>query len=289
MRTPTLALIVLAAACSSSHAPRLPRAPHGEVVIELRGDVKGGPYVLGRDDLAALPRRSVRGVDPASGREAVWEGTAIAALLTNERLQLKKGADTVVVRTEDQMAIPIPLTVLRQAKPVLVDHADGVPVGNGRMLAWPSMEQRGLETDPRARLWWAKDILSLEVVNGYATYGTSLTVPPGAAQGARIGADLFGDRCMSCHQLRKAGGHKGPDLTRVADRIAAERFSAHLRNHPGWAERGLEAPGEEAIDQIWGFLRAVAAESASGPFEEPTPLPTEREARDEPPVRGPVR
>ena len=53
-------------------------------------------------------------------------------------------------------AIPIPLTVIRQLKPVLADRADGTRLAT-KILAWPTEHQQGLATDPRAATWWARE------------------------------------------------------------------------------------------------------------------------------------
>lgn len=262
---------LLAAACSSG--PKLPRSAQGDPVLEVRGAVKGGPFRLGRGQLDALPRRTVRGVDPVTGRAAAFEGASLVALVV-DRVNLTKGADVVLVRTSDGRAVPIPLTLVRQLRPVLADRADGAPLREP-VLAWPTEEQRGLETDPRARLWWAREVVALELVNGFTTLGRALAVPAGARDGARLGAELFGARCIACHRVREAGGEKGPALTRLAGRMTEEAFLGRLAGHPGWLERGPEA-GEASARQVWAFLRAVESE-ADGSATPDEPPPEERE------------
>ncbi|GAO02775.1 c-type cytochrome [Anaeromyxobacter sp. PSR-1] len=283
MRKPTVLLLVLAA-CSSG--PRLPHVTPSETEVEVRGAVKGGPYPLGRAELAALPQRSVRGLDPESGRAATWEGTALAALVS-DRVERTRGADVVIVRTRDRRAVPVPLTLVRQLQPVLADRADGQPLPE-RVIAWPTFDQRGLETDPRARLWWARGVVALELANSFTTYGRALAVPDGAADGARLGADRFGARCIGCHRVRKAGGEAGPNLSRLTDRMTADALYARMRaGHPGWSD-GPEDPGPAAARQVWSFLRAVAAFEGTGAAEEPGPPekdPVEEERRRERPPR----
>lgn len=264
MRKPTALLLVLAA-CSSG--PRLPRVTPSDTVVEVRGAVKGGPYPLGRAELAALPQRSVHGLDPETGRAAVWEGTALAALVS-DRVERTRGADVVILRTRDRRAIPVPLTLVRQLQPVLADRADGKPLAD-RVVAWPTFDQRGLETDPRARLWWARGVVALELANSFTTYGRALAVPDGAPDGARLGADRFGARCIGCHRVRKAGGEAGPDLSHLTDRMPADALYAKMREgHPGWSE-GPEDPGAPAARQVWSFLRAVSAfEGTAGSGDE---------------------
>ena len=258
MRKQRVVLLVAVAACSSTS--RLPRAPHGEPVLEVKGHVKGGPFRLGEADLAGLPRRTVRGEDPLTGQAGAWEGTALAPLVSG-RVKLTRGADTVVVHTAGGQAIAIPLTIVRQLRPVLADRADGAALQE-RVLAWPNLEQRGIQSDPRAPRWWARDVRALELVNGW-TYGRSLAAPDGAPQTARLGADLFSARCAACHQIRKAGGASGPELTRVADRMQEQAFAAMLTRHPGWAGRQAELPGPDAATEVWDYLRAVAADAAN--------------------------
>jgi mono/diheme cytochrome c family protein len=256
MRITCFVLVLAVAACSSS-GPRLPRAARGERVLEIRGALEDGPFVLGEQDLAALPRHAVRGLDPVTGREARWEGTPLA-LLVSERVSPKKGTDTVIVLTVDGTAVPIPLTVIRQRRPVLADRADGAPI-TPRVLAWPNLEQAGLPTDPRQAGWWARGPRALEIVYWQRTLGTALAAPPGAPDRARLGSGEYAARCVACHRLRTAGGERGPDLTRVAQRLSHDRFRALLRSHPTHGEGGAEPPGPEESEDLWVFLHAVAA------------------------------
>ncbi len=250
------------AACTSG--PRLPTTAQGEKVIEVRGALKkGASYALGRADLAKLPRRTLRGVDPATGRAATWEGVSVAAIVT-ERVELAKGADTVIVRTSDRAAIPLPLTLVRQWKPVLADEADGVRLATP-VLAWPTLEQRGIETDPRAEGWWAHDVVAFEIVEWQKAFASALAIPDGATDAARRGATWYGDRCIRCHRMRGAGGERGPDLTTVAARLRPGPFGALLDHHPGWNDAVGEAPGPAGAEELWSFLRAVAATNGLRP------------------------
>jgi hypothetical protein len=261
----------LLAACSSG--PRLPTTAQGQTVLEVRGALTKGSYALGRADLEKLPRRILRGVDPTTGRAATWEGVSVVAIVS-DRVDLAKGADTVVVRTSDRAAIPIPLTLIRQWRPVLADRADGEPLPVP-VLAWPTLEQRGLETDPRADGWWARDVVVFELAEWQKAYASALAIPEGAADAARRGATWYGDRCIRCHRMRGAGGERGPDLTTVATRLGPGPFAAHLERHPGWTETTVERPGPEGAQELWSFLRAVAA---SGPTPRPEPVTADRAA-----------
>lgn len=270
---------VLAAACSGG--PRLSKVTQGAPVLEVRGAVKDGPFVLGRADLERLPRHSVHGIDAKTGQEAVWEGVSVAEIVS-ARVEPKKGADTVVVRTANGAAIPIPLTVIRQMKPVLADRA-----GEARLeppvLAWPTREQRGLETDPRAVSWWARGVVAFELAEWQRTYAAALATPVGAEDNARRGSTWFGERCVGCHKVRGVGGERGPDLTRVAARLQETRFSEVLGAHPGWVDAPGDLPGPAEAADVWSFLRAVSAATAFGapePEAEPDELRAESGKRD---------
>lgn len=270
---PPMLILALAGACSSK-GTRLPRTAQGEPMVEVRGALKaGGTYALGRADLARLPRRTVRGVDPADGRDASWEGVPVAAILG---VGVGKGADTAVLRTADGAAIPIPFSVIRTLKPVLADRSDGTPLP-APVLAWPTLEQRGIETDPRAAGWWTHGVVAIEVVDWQRTFAAALATPDGAPDPARRGAGWYGDRCISCHALRGVGGKRGPELTEVAARLGPGPFAAILEKHPGWTDAAGDPPGADGVEELWSFLGAVATATGSGRTE---PLRAERPQAD---------
>jgi mono/diheme cytochrome c family protein len=271
MRKLAFFLVVAAAACSSKE--RLPRAAQGAPVLEVRGAIKGGPHELGRGDLEKLPRLKVNGVDPRTGRPAVFEGPSLAVLVS-DRVELRRGADTVLVRTSDRAAIPIPLPVIRQLKPVLADRMDGVRI-TPMEIAWPNAEQRGLATDPRAAAWWARDVVALEIVDWQRTFGPALAPPEGAQDEARRGAGVYAESCISCHRVRGQGGERGPDLTTVALRIAPQRFAELLPAHPGWTDRRLRDGSTEGVGEVWAFLRGVASVPAPATTSSDEPVTAE--------------
>lgn len=258
MRNIGLLLLIACGACSSRL--RLPTSPQGAPVIEVRGAVKGGPYALGQADLERLPRLRVRGEEPRGGRTALWEGASVVAFVS-DRVDLRKGADTVIVRTADRAAIPVPLTIIRQLKPVLADRADGTRLAT-RILAWPTEQQKGLATDPRAASWWVSDVVAFELVEWQRTFGPALAAPDGAADAARRGAGVYAESCISCHRMRGQGGERGPDLTSVAARIPPGAFTALLPSHPGWQNRSAREPREETANELWAFLRSVSLATA---------------------------
>jgi mono/diheme cytochrome c family protein len=244
-------LLPLALACARTS--RLPRAEPRQAVLEVRGELRGGPFLLGEAELAALPQRAVQGVDP-EGREARWEGVDLAATLS-ERVELAGGADAFLVRTRDGRAIAVPLPVVRELGPVLARRAGGAELPE-RVLAWPNTTRRGLLTDPRASLWWARGVVSLELVSLARAFGPALHVPEGAPPGALAGAGLFAARCLGCHQVRGAGGTAGPDLTRTAP--PAGRLRALLPGHPGWTAGAEDADGGRGAEELAAFLGTAA-------------------------------
>jgi hypothetical protein len=261
MRKTTVAFLALLA-CSS---PRLPKSAASDAVLTVRGAVKGGPYPLSRTQLDAMPRRAVRGVDPITGEESVFEGVQMATLF--QRVELEKGADAVIIHTEDKRAIPVPILLIRQLRPVIADRQDGHPMAD-LILAWPDAEQFGLVTDPRERAWWVRGVVAFEVVDSSRTVGRALAVPPGAVDAARQGAEVYAFLCIYCHRVRTAGGEKGPELTTVTDRIARDAFDRTVRGHPIFKEKHIDPPGQEALGDLWQFLHALAT---AAPREEPVP------------------
>ncbi len=268
-------LLLLAVACSVG--TRLPRSPRGQEVLQVRGELKGAPFRLGEADLASLKQGKVRGVDPVTGRDATYEGVDLAALL--DRLDSSAGIDTLVVRTADRRAVAVPFSVLRELRPVLAARAGGAPL-EGRLVAWPNVAHHGLNTDPRAALWWARDVVALEYVSWARAFGRALRLPEGAPVGALAGATAFASRCLACHRIRQAGGGNGPDLARAGLAPTVEKLAGVLPDHPGWASSGAEAPPPEVVSQLAAFLGTVART----PAEDVGDLDMEVPARRQPPT-----
>lgn len=253
-----------AAAGAACGGARLPARPAGEADLTVRGQVKGGPYFLRRADLGALPREAFTALPPGAPAALRLEGLSLRALL-EDTLQPAQGADTLVVVTADGLAVPLTFGLIRQYGPILADRADGAPVA--LRLAWPNLDQRGLDADPRAPLWWASPVEAMEVVSWGGTWGRVLRPPPGAGDAARLGAGQYGLRCAPCHRFHGVGGGKGPALDGAAARLGEAAFVAAVRAHPGWpAGLGVELqPVEEVAAQAAAFL--AAADQAGGPWK----------------------
>jgi hypothetical protein len=269
------ALGVLAAACAG---PRLPTAVHGETVLTIRGQVKFGPFYLERKDLAGLPRAGFRAVDPAAGREARFDGVALREFVVR-KLEPSEGGDVLLFVGRDGLTFPVSAALLRQYRPILADRIDGAEVP--LQLAWPNVEQQGLDADPRAALWWVHQVVAVELVAWDKTWGRALRAPPGVADGGRLGASQYLLRCAACHRLRGVGGDRGPALDRAVSRLGADRFVAAVRAHPGWPERvGTDlARGEDVASQVSAFVAATEL-SAMPPPEEPPPRPRPGQATE---------
>jgi len=272
-------LLVVALAMASCSGPKL-RPPAPGDALALAGRIEGGPFGLSPEQLAKLPRRTVRGVEPRSGREASFSGADLAPFLA-ERLPLRPGADVVIFHGRGGYRAAVPLNAVRQTRPVLASEADGAPLdrwlpGTGPLLlAWPDAEAPGLDTDPRQRWFWVRGVMLIEVAVWQEALGRALRVPAGAGDDARHGSDTFGSQCIYCHRLRNRGGEVGPDLTSYMARADEPRLAQALRGHLAAKSgmRGVPDPGPQEVKDLAAFLRSVAISSADGPeeprFEEP--------------------
>ncbi len=269
----------------------------------MRGEVEHGPFLFGTGDLKGLPRRSFQARHPGTGRTALFEGVSLADLLAT-RVALKDKADTVVLHSRDGRAVPVPLVLVRQWTPILADRADGRPLVEWALeagarttpfvLAWPNVDNPGLATDPRAPAFWTGAVDAVDLAIWRTTWGRALRVPTGASDAARLGADDFLYRCMTCHRLRGVGGEHGPDVTRAVGDAAPEAFAARIRPHlvrtwPAPAPGAEEGEGERLV-RIARFLAAVQtstpakAEAGAGPAE-----PEEEAEPHEPGAERPPR
>jgi hypothetical protein len=258
-----LAAVSLGVGCSGAH---LPTRAVGETVLTVRGQVKAGPYFLQRSDLAHLPREGFRARAPGAAAEARYEGVSLRRLL-EYHLQPVEGADTLIFVAKDGMAVPVGLGLVRQYGPIVADQVDGAPVPP--RLAWPNLDQRGLDADPRAATWWTGPLEAVEVVAWARTWGRALRPPPGSSDAARLGAGQYGLRCGSCHRLHGVGGQRGPALDGTVGRIGVPAFVAAVQRHPGWPARlGPElAAAEDVAAQVAAFLAASDLAGVEAPEE----------------------
>lgn len=257
------AAVALAAGCAGGG---LGKKATGEVLLSVLGQVKDGPYEVGRADLAKLPRAGFRARPPGAAAEARFDGVSLLKLLEFD-LQLADGADTLVFVARDGVAVPLTRAIIRQYGPILADEVDGAPAPP--RLAWPNLEQRGLDADPRAGTWWTGPLERIEVVTWDKTWGRALRAPPGASDAARLGAGHFLTRCASCHRQHGVGGQRGPALGGAVARLGLAGVVAAVQRHPGWpAKVGTElAPGEDVAGQVAAFL-AVSDQAGVAPVED---------------------
>jgi len=279
MRKRFLTLLLLAS-CST---PPLRKAVPGDLLTFEGKHLERGPVGFGPAELAALPRRTLQGVDPRSGRAGAFEGVDLQAVLL-DWIPLKRGADLVVFHGAGGLRVAVPMNALRQHRPVLATVAGGKPVGEWDpgagplLLAWPSLESPGLDTDPRQRWWWVRGVTRIDVVAWQEAYGKALRVPPGARDEARLGAEVFASQCLHCHRLRGVGGEAGPDLTAAPAAPSGDALATLLRGHLA-ARSGMASapdPGPAAAAQVDSFLQALRVAGPDRPqdeVKEPEQLP----------------
>ena len=289
-------LLAAALAVASCGSPRL-RPPATGDVLAIAGRVDGAPFGLSPADLAALPRRTVRGVEPHSGREASFTGVDLAPWL-GERLPLKPGADVVIFHGRGGYKAAVPLNAVRQTRPVLANEADGKaldqwepgsrPGAGPLLLAWPDAEAPGLDSDPRQRWFWVRGVTLIEVAAWQEALGRALRVPLGAGGDSHHGSEVFATHCIHCHRLRNRGGEVGPDLTTYLSRAEEPRLARVLKGHLAAKSglRGAPEPGPQEVKELVAFLRSVAIAGAQGPEE---PGPEEPPAPRPPGAPGPRR
>jgi hypothetical protein len=282
--------VLLAAALVACAGPR-PRAPRGEVVVTFEGNIEHGPYRFGEGDLPDLPRRGFKASSPLTGEDAKFEGLSVAAIIADE-MEIAPGVDTAVFFGQYGYAAPVSIAALRQLRPVLADKVNGAPVGDWSkgsaplQLAWPNVDQPGIDSDPRMRWWWVGGVRKVELRSWIATYGRALRVPQGSSDEARLGAEVVSVSCITCHKVRGVGGTRGPELRSGAVRGDARAFSEAMREHLSKSS-GMAAAPETSVasaGQIAAFLRAI--ELAGARPEEEAPL--DQSTQPTPPPRPPT-
>lgn len=252
-RAALAALAMGMAACSGA---RLPTKETGETLLTVRGLVRGSPNYLQRSDLEALPRERFRARPPGATTESTFEGISLRKLL-EYHLEPVEGGDTLVFVARDGAAVPVTPGLIRQYGPIVADRLDGAPVAP--RLAWPNLDQRGLDADPRAALWWTGPLEAVEVLAWNRSWGRVLRPPPGVDDGARLGAGQYLLRCAGCHRFHGVGGRRGPALDGAVARLGTGPFVAAVQGHPGWPSRlGTELTASEVVAaQVAAFLAAV--------------------------------
>ena len=158
----------------------------------------------------------------------------------------------------------------------------GAPLVAGlALMGVPFLSNRG-ERSPSRRPWSVAIVVGVCImiasftVAGYrASWSPDFNAPPlpvelvGASSGPIYrGAQLFHEKaCLYCHEIGPLGGHRGPDLSLVGERLTpAEmiiRISNGGTNMPGFG--ATLKPGE--MDDLVAFLqsRARSGSAASAP------------------------
>ena len=279
-------VLVIAAVLVAGCARPQYRAPNAEVALTVEGRVRGAPIELDAGAMRKMEQRTLRVRDPWTGAEGAFEGTSLDALI--RELDPRRGVDLVVVHGQGGYTVAIPLPAIRQHGPILAERAAGRPLAEalgedaGRLaLVWPNVQAPGFDEDPRTRWWWPRGVTRIELVPWFETYGRALSVPAGSSDQARRGADAFATSCIHCHQLRGAGGKRGPDLSAGVPAEDGARFAEAVRAHD------TRVPGLNGVNmtrgrlpEITAFLTAV---SSAGPLE-----PRDASAEPEPDVDEPL-
>lgn len=275
--------LVLAAALLACAGPR-PRPPKGEVVVTFEGKIEHGPYRFGKDDLPALPRRSFKAVPPSTTAQASFDGMLVSSVISDE-MEISKGVDIAVFHGQDGYVAPVPIAAMRQLKPILADKVNGGAVADWNkaaaplQLAWPNVDEPGIDTDPRMRWWWVGGVRKVEMQSWVATYGRALRVPQGSSDDARLGAEAISVSCLACHKVRGVGGTRGPALRGASIPGDAEAFASSMREHLSKVTGSQSAPETSGVAtrQIAAFLRAIELAGSrpedEAPLEQPPPPP----------------
>jgi ubiquinol-cytochrome c reductase cytochrome b subunit len=146
------------------------------------------------------------------------------------------------------------------------------------LLLVPILSNRG-ERSPRRRPWAVAVVITAVVMIGVlwvagarAAWSPDFNAPPLPEQlitanpEVRRGAQLFHDRgCENCHAVSGLGGHRGPDLTTVGDRLTNDAMIIRIMNGgtnmPPFA--ATLAPDE--LNALVAFLHSRVAPSPGRP------------------------
>ena len=72
---------------------------------------------------------------------------------------------------------------------------------------------------------------------------------------AQMGADLFYKKgCLYCHSISGSGGHRGPDLTKVADRLTTDEMTIRIVNGGGNMPAFGGSLTKKELGEILAFL-----------------------------------
>lgn len=84
-----------------------------------------------------------------------------------------------------------------------------------------------------------------------------ISVTDGLSAEERAGARLFvAKSCSSCHVHRRRGGRRGPDLSRVAARLAPERMTQRIAN--GGSDMPAYSKGALTADEMRQLVRFLS-------------------------------
>lgn len=149
------------------------------------------------------------------------------------------------------------------------------------MLTLPLLSNRG-ERSPLRRPWAIGVVLLIVVMVGslwhagiYARWSPDFEARPlspavvGTTTGPIAkGAQLFHSKgCEACHSIAGSGGHRGPDLTDVGDRLTREQLTVRILNGGGNMPAFAATTKPAEVDALVAFLRSRTVKAGGRPPE----------------------
>lgn len=221
---------------------------------------------------ARLGVETITNLDPYYGRVKSFRAIPLAGVLREGFAGAVAGslrARMYVLRAQDGYTVPLAGARLLEGGAYLavrdVEAPRWQPIGPQQAspgpayLIWQRADQTSLETHPRP---W--QLASLEITRFETAFPH--TAPEGEAPDgpAWRGYALFGDLCIRCHAINRAGGRVGPELN-VPQNITAYRpeaqIRAYIRDPRTFRYGNMPAHPqltEAHLDDLLAYLRAMA-------------------------------
>jgi len=176
----------------------------------------------------------------------------------------------LVLRARDGYTVPIAGSRLLEGGAYVavrdVDAPRWQPIGPQQAppgpayLVWQRPDQTNLETHPRP---W--QLAAIEVARFEDAFPHTAPTGEDPSGPAWRGYRLFGDQCIRCHAINRAGGRVGPELN-VPQNITAYRpeaqIRAYIRNPLSFRYGNMPAHPhltDAHLDALVAYLRAMAA------------------------------
>ncbi len=224
-------------------------------------------------DLAArLGVTTVTNLDPYYGRVKSFRALGLEGVLREGFAGAVEGplaARLIVLRARDGYTVPLAGTRLLEGGAFVairdLEAPQWQPVGPQRAqpgpayLVWQRPDQTNLETHPRPWQLAAFEVARFE--DAFPRTAPEGDPPDGPSW---RGYRLFGDQCIRCHAINRAGGRVGPELN-VPQNITAYRpaaqIRAYIRDPRSFRYGNMPAHPhltEAHLDDLLAYLRAMA-------------------------------